>query len=92
MEADSFVKMLQVTGPSVAICLMMLLAFGKYIVKLDERADIRNKEHREERKEDREAHVAALKEISAKLHENTEKVGEATTVLSNIERDLRRQV
>jgi len=90
MEADSFLKVVQTTGPAVAICMMMLLAFGKYIVKLDERADLRNKEHREERKEDRDAHVAALNKISDKLSENTDRLGDAANILANIEHDLRR--
>lgn len=93
MEADSFLKVVQTVGVPVAICLAMLFAFGKWIIhqddKYEKKDELRHTQHREERAQDRESHIVALKEITGRFDTHTNTLQEVHESVKDLVREVK---
>jgi len=89
MDTASVLEFAKTFGAPVAICLAMLFAFGKWIIRQDEKADKRDDSHKAERKEDRDAHIQALREITGKFDIHTQTLQEHTESIKDLTREIR---
>lgn len=76
MEPDSLRTLVQTLGVPVAICAVAMYGMSRWILRQDDKAERKDEQHRVERKEDREAHIGALKEITGQFNVHTQAVQE----------------
>lgn len=78
-ESQSIAQLVQAVGVPVAICLAMLYAFAKWIVRMDEKADKKDEAHRAEREQTHAAFTEGLDRITSEFKVQTEVIRELAT-------------